>query len=460
MHNYRLALVSASLVLLSSGATGLHLPTQNDAGSGMDAPDFQLPEVAGTTAHGLPIGAGTWHGNFTHSVAGIGADIIDQYRLDPPPKTVVRVRIAGDIDAARIWGPAGRDDATLLFGPGEVEVSAAAPAGEPYTLQVHGPGTPGPAGSPAPYQMEVRFEPHDHFRPLQANGTVEGWEVALSEGGYARIEVTGARGGSGATGSRFVQELTSPGEVEDRDDWKALGCGTGLHTGWSAGPAGARNVWLQGPADIEDPVPGSPVENAVDTAKHGAWDRWKLWEVWPSWICESGRGNFTAYVGLVDTDGLDRRGWVVWDDPVDVTIRNVSARARILSLADLRGEGPAVQVGPTAYAENVSASLEVPDNRTWSSVFTLDPAVREAITNRPNHWHVEMPDRPREHVVVGEEMGIHRRAQCQFATMRPDHVDVPTGTWRVHAQHAEGLTEYNGTRVALASFAFPPDAWC
>lgn len=450
MNLHRFAVAFAALLALTAAAPvqGLHVPTDDDAGSGQDAPNRD--ELA------LDAPEGTWTGTL-HDVhpSGLAIDNEDTYRLDPPPRTRIEVRVEGPVVQSTVEGPGAADSA---WGSFPHELSVVRPHGRPVNLTVALPlfadEHTGPAGTGHAYEVTVGFDRFDRFARLHADASSAAWSIEVSGDGPARLAFQPSRSHPSLPAATDEEENTRVTALLHEAPSRA--CHEDVFFAGSSGPYAPPQVWVQGPVDASASSPAlERVHQRVQEAAGSA-------VVNPTLEIPFASGPAAVRIGLADSDGVGQAGWVVWDDPADVTVKRKDSRARFLTIDDFEGAGPGFRAGPSSYAGNVSARLHVPDNATNTNVFRFNvdsvnewpvPPNDTPAPNVTHHDHidVERPDRPMVHLREFEQPNsVHTRTPWN------SHDDNPPGTWRIHARHASRMTHADVHRVAFASFGFPP----
>lgn len=428
-----------SMVVLAA-TTGFALPdgTQDDAGYGTDAPDTRLS--------GLPLGPGSYQGNLTWTT-----DRVDAFRLDPPPKTVVRLQIETALIGADFSSPPVRANLRGPIGIAENGIdrrvrnlSITSGQGRPVnlTFETHTDFEPPP--NRYAYNFTLTFERHDHVTALDAGDrTAAAWAVHLPEGQWGRVEVF-----SDPTYDPVETDATryfSKTSIESPD-----GCWAGDTLGiptWFPGGATGRTgadgdsvVWTHGlPQDVGV---GSPVD--AYTSPFRAPRRGQR-------IADAPTGNVTFGHAAARHDGpMGVRGWVVWDGPTTPVIEDRRADARLWTLEDFDEGGQALQVGPAAWADDVAASTTIADDPGATAVVVAD-ALTPRIGPHPGGVHhtvmnVTFPNGSTVRIEDDAETWMSPAGGFEW----PDG-PAPPGPWRFAIDHLDGM---EGDRIRAGIFEF------
>lgn len=449
-----LPVVVAAVVVVASSSMALPVPGEDDAGSGLDAPDASVlsirPLYFVDDLPGLPITEGSYVGNITE-----GIDDSDIYDLHPPENSIIRVKFRGEPRrkvSALLSGPDGADGESIGFGEGrEAELSKAAPSGGSWDLTFFD-GESHPEVPPRKtYEFTVTYEVHDHFRRL--DGELEdaaAWRVDIPEGGFGRIEiqlgtppvrepfqttegydVIKTRFPDGRCTGRLVRFLHPP-----------FGGLAGILFG-RLGGGGAPAVWAEvggHEVQVHRPGPGFP-----SLGRH-------------TFTTESEVGDLLMEVGLSDSDRVGHAGWVVWDDPVEAKVDRLKAWGETIRLEDFESNetGFGAQVGPVAYAEDRSVTLDIPDNASTTSYVVADGVTPKVggsglgdLSTEETTLIVHRPGR--EPTVLTDDLMVWGHIPNGVG---PGGRDVPTGPWTFEMEHSDGA-EGDWIRVYRASFGFP-----
>lgn len=440
MNGPKLAAIIALLVTaaLAPGAVSLLTPGEDDAGSGTDAPDGPP---------GLPITPGGYQGNLTRIV-----DDRDVYRLDPPSGTVIRVTYqaplrspGGNFSAVRAemhsrygqhsrWGP-----------PNEVGITAG--RGHPILLTFEPTTAFEGLRNKVPYNFTVRFDRPDNVAALDGGlENASAWSVEVDDGGFARVETyVGEYAGEGAVRGdemSFGEVIYDEPGGECRQWLIRDPHDPPVHQQGRNALEGDDPIWSQGlPEDVPD-LPDGPSLPSPTRELHVGRPTFTLAkEVRDGWL--------NARVGSAESLGVRVVGWIAWNGSRDrVDLDNVSSTARFWTYEDFEGSGPAVQVGPWAYAEDLSLRADMPELRT--RFFYVDgrtPELAHAETGvRETRTDVTVPNGSQ--VPLRDEHARWRPFQGQGK--------APPGTWTVHVERSDGM-EGDRIRVAQAAFDIPDD---
>lgn len=423
----------AALLVLGSGA-GLPHPDEDDAGSGGDAGDVRQDA--------LPIDPGVVVGNVSSQ-----RDMTDWYRLDPPPTTVIRVQVVSQEPGTcvpydvRIVARHVQEANTCLHN----HVNVTAGRGQPVNISV---STPHAVPDTFRYKLEVRFEVHDHARPLTMEGKrAAAWVIEGAPGRFTRVEVADSP----------VQQIGpehAPYFANTRFQHPS-----GLCIGWISHRWYGRWTPLTAPSRLSGResavwVQGTPVEGSFGPSDAGPGPV-TLGPPDALHTVEAGGGNLTAYVGYAQSWPVERvKGWVVWDGPLPPRIASVRANASFWTLGDFEatGDGYGAQAGPVAYAKDLETLREFGDPTNETSFLVVD-----AGANGPTgdaRFTVTTPNGSTTR--LSDEVGLWMSLASRLSSPLIDpEGPVTAGTWTVHADSVTGM-ENDRTRVSAAEFGFPP----
>lgn len=449
----RLVVVTGMIVLLVVAATppvsGLPDPRQNDAGYGTDAPDDKRAA--------LPLEQGTYHGNVTHLY-----DRFDQYRLDPPPRTVVRIQVQAEVLDQRPTPPIAamaRLESRIgevhqaegsYLGDGTWQWNITAGAGSRVNLTML-PGADQELTELIPYELTVIYDRYDHARLLDGGErNASAWRIRVPEGVPARFE------GYGWGGGRVFRPdwdhhwshtvLQPPGDCEawtayqSWPQWPVPGSADGR-----SGLDKDSVVWTHGlPRDVHA---GSPVQ-VYDGVLPGTM-------IFPREV-DRRDGNFTVRYGHGASRSLGPLGWVVWDGPVAPEIEPLYARARFATLEEFDdGGGQAIQVGPYVTAENLSLSWTVPDRGQHTVHLLIDGTTPKQYRVQTGleeaRMRVEKPDGTTFTLVDDWRVW----ATDGDAISPEAHGPIQAGPWEFTAEHVDGA-EGDHLRAHVIEFGFDP----
>lgn len=445
------AVATAILIAISllPAIESLPTPGQDDAGSGTDAPDYRhVPP--------LPIGPGTYQGNLS-SVT----DDLDHYILDPPPKTVVRLRVSTPELVSGICTTVGLEMRTKhgetsrsCFVPDETgagSLSLTSGQGEPVTL-VFDTFTGLDLLKDITYNFSVTFETHDHVRAIHGgHAHVGAWSFHLPEGQWGRVE---AYPPSKVDDLRFEDDLyltrvlySSPSRCVGSYGWSGFG-GSWFAPeaiGGRSGTNGNDVAWVHGVAG--DHGVGTPVDRDV---------AYPLTDEW-TFRVETDEEPVSVHWGHAWESGpLGVLGWVLWDGPEDPVIENRTARAAWLTLQDFDESGTSFQVGPYAEAWNVSTHLRLDGDEPGTDIVIVDattPAVEPLVGETGRRETVMEVTPPGEQTITLED----RFAAWATPGERPLADDAPpAGEWAFRIRQLSG-TESDHIRVAMVEWDIPAD---
>lgn len=444
--------LAALLVLVALPTSAYHVPTQDDADTQTDAPARPTPPARAAA----PVAPeGTWNGTLIDE-----ADEVDTYRLDPPPKTLVRVRFQGPHTGIVLRGPGPTIDASQS-GSGHGSrgrASVVAPNGSKVALRVETTHPRFWIGSyeEHAYEITVRYVQHDHFQPLRSPDRAAAWIVNATGNGFVRVSTNPHGYTSGfpehvdADFSMFMLQLP-------RDD-------ADCPASWQAGGRAdrhAQNIWLRDPYDHIDASVDVPLFHGARHQAERAGERVYGAGGLTDDMAERD-GTLEARLFFADSDGIGPVGWLVWDDGVNVTVTRPDARFRLLQPEDFEGRH-GFRMGPAGtYANHGTAQLSVPDNRTHTNLFHFRANNRGAGwpgIGGPAHLHVERP--------IGETLHYSQleRLRTPFDgpaegpggfRLGPDHHDNPPGTWNLTLKHAGSWPSRTSVRAAFATYDVAP----